>query len=833
MRLRLHLILYILSALPLTVSTAYGQDNTSRQIYNQAEVEYDIGQLDQAITTLRNGMSSFEGTIRQSAYRLMALCWLALDEPGKAREWTRKLLNDDPYYTSSAQDPQRFAEMITEMRSGLTAKITTASSQAESLNEVPVPTTLITEEMIHNSGARNLQEVLAAYVPGMNIVDCNDDINIAMRGIYSNGQEKILIMLNGHRLNSYCTNIASPDFSISLEKIKQIEVLRGPASSIYGGVALTGVVNLITKQGADVDGVMIKGGIGNYGQLRGDMIFGKRYFDLDLLVWGSIYKASGEERELSQEEMEQDIYDMPENTITIGRIGNKPSYDFGIQLKWKNMQFLYDTQFSQIIAPYAMTTLSRSYAHDKYKTFNGHSPSFATQSHHANLSYSRQFGELYLKGTLIYDNSDLTHYQVLSDSPMPELGSALGFSEDNPINIFNNPGLYRYINGQEQEYGAQLKGDFSYINSNQHKGSVAFGAEFSHFELDDVRYILGYNFNEALAENDLIADRGKGHENSYNTFVQLKHQWRSLIFNAGLRYDHKKRTDNYTVNELSPRVALILLQPKWNLKMSFSKSFVDAPYLYRKTNELLPILTGENTVTDDSDATLLPESVNSFQLTFAGIEWVKGLSFEVNGFYNHANNMITTHVIRHVNEGENKTAGVELMAVYRNRKLTANLNLTWTRTFEANMYIKDIDANNNTPSFMSHAVVSWRATPRLKLFSHIELEGKQTSYNLDVVQLIHYEQLFKMYTDAYMDNRFEEAVEWKEMAEERLNYLIFQKEIDAHMILNIGAEYNLGKVTLGLNVRNLFNTNYNRSGMNTKLIPQRGRWYMINVAYKI
>lgn len=163
----------------------------------------------------------------------------------------------------------------------------------------------------------------------------------------------------------------------------------------------------------------------------------------------------------------------------------------------------------------------------------------------------------------------------------------------------------------------------------------------------------------------------------------------------------------------------------------------------------------------------------------------------------------------------------------------SNLNLTWTRTFEANMYIKDIDANNNTPSFMSHAVVSWRATPRLKLFSHIELEGKQTSYNLDVVQLIHYEQLFKMYTEAYMDNRFEEAVGWKEMADERLNYLIFQKEIDAHMILNIGAEYNLGKVTLGLNVRNLFNTNYNRSGMNTKLIPQRGRWYMINVAYKI
>ena len=66
-------------------------------------------------------------------------------------------------------------------------------------------------------------------MPGLNIIDCNDDINIAMRGIYSSTQEKILIMLNGHRLNSYATNTAAPDFSISLENVKQIEVLRGPA----------------------------------------------------------------------------------------------------------------------------------------------------------------------------------------------------------------------------------------------------------------------------------------------------------------------------------------------------------------------------------------------------------------------------------------------------------------------------------------------------------------------------------------------------------------------------------------------------------------------------
>ena len=242
----------------------FAQDAELRQIYNEAENAYQIGRIEQAKTLLENHISQFKGTLRQSAYRLLVLCDFGMDDVAEAEKIAELLLSENPYYTPSPQDPQRFADLVANIKAGRTATITTASSQAENLNEVPVPTTLITEEMIRNSGASNLQEVLAAYVPGMTIVDCNDDINIAMRGIYSNGQEKILIMLNGHRLNSYCTNIAAPDFSISLDKLKQIEVLRGPASSLYGGVSLTAVVNLITKQGADVDGVNMKAGAGNY-----------------------------------------------------------------------------------------------------------------------------------------------------------------------------------------------------------------------------------------------------------------------------------------------------------------------------------------------------------------------------------------------------------------------------------------------------------------------------------------------------------------------------------------------------------------------------------------
>lgn len=823
-------ILIILLVFCASSHNSIAQESFLRQVYTQAENDYNLGRIEQASTALLDNMKEFHGNLRQSSIRLLVLCWIGLDETEKAEEWTAKLLAEDPYYTASPQDPQRFIALVENTKRGLTAKITTASSHAETLAEVPVPTTLITEDMIRNCGGQNLQEVLAAYVPGMNIVDCNDDINIALRGIYSNGQEKILIMLNGHRMNSYCTNIASPDFSISLAKIKQIEVLRGPASSLYGGVALTGVVNIITQQGADIDGIEAKVGIGNYGQMRGDLVFGKRYFDLDLLVWGSIYKNNGEKKDVSEESFNEDTSNMQQDHFTIGRIGNKPSHDIGIQLKWKDLQFFYDAQFSQIIAPFTISTLAKTYDWDRYKTFNGHSPSYSTESHHVDLSYSRQFEKLYLKGNIAYDNSDLSHYQVISDNSFEELGQLMGLDANDPNNIFIYPGLFRNISGQEQNYSFQLKGDYSYISSAHHNGNLSFGTEFSHFQLEDVRYALGYNFVMIAPENPLIPESGKGHENSYNAFLQLKHQWHSIILNAGLRFDHKKRADGRTLNEFSPRIAFILLQPKWNIKFSYSRSFVDAPYLYRKTNELLPLLSSERA--GDDFSVLNPEFVNSLQLTFAGSEWAKGFNFEINGFYNRAQDLIMTHIIEHLNEAENKTIGIELMTSYRKPKFTADFNLTWTNTIKSNLFTMSIDANNNTPAITSNATLSWKPAPKLKLFSNIAFESKTTSYNINIVQLIRFQQLSSMIANLLEQQMTERAAEMIPLAQEAQEHIILKNDMKARAIFNIGAEYQLGKVTLGLNVRNLFNTKYERSGMNTKLIPQKGRWYMFDIAYK-
>ena len=820
-----------------------------RQICSQAESDLKIGRTEEARDTLLHYLNAFKGTLKRDALRIIALSCLSDYDEQKAGEYVKMMLEVDPYYSVTTNDSPIFVDFVNELKAGKTTMVTTASSMEESLDEVPVPTTLITEEMIRNCGGRNLQEVLAAYVPGMNLIDCNDGINIAMRGIYSNMQEKILFLLNGHRLNSYLTNAAQPDFSMSLEKIRQIEVLRGPASSIYGGVALTAVVNIITKQGADVDGIFVKAKGGNHGQVRGDILFGRRYFDLDVLAWLSAYHSKGEQRTVSEEHQSNVVWGEtvhPVNTISIGRIG-RPNYDVGVQLSLKGWQLLYNVRYSQVVAPYTFASTAYAYDYDRYITYDGIGPSLASLTHHANLSYSHEWGPLNLKLSAFYDNEDMTQYQVLSETPNPELAELMEFNSfgSELFDAFANyNGLSRCITGQGQNLGLQLKGDYNYALGSDHKGSLVFGAKYSHFFMEDVRYQMGYDYVNEIYEGVSLREQAIGRENSANASLQLKHQWRSLILNAGLRYDHKHRFNDSEANEWSPRIALILLKPKWNLKFSYSKSFVDAPYFYRVGNLMQCLLHGSMPI---FATPLSPERMHSWQLSFAGNNWVKGLRFEVNGFYNRANDLITTKSINYINAGKNHTAGVEFTANYQLPRFSANLNLTWAHTSKSNImpymdveleeeFDNDlnhgiIDANNNTPALTSNMVLTWQATPQLKLHAHTLFESKQSTYFYDINKNCYILKLLFEGMDLEEDDPELEILGDK--ISELSSQLYAKKDMPARAIVNVGADYQIGKLTLGLNIHNLFDTRYDRSGMNTNLVPQQGRWWTVSVGYKI
>ena len=734
------------------MSQLHAQVDTDQQlsIFNDAENAYSIGRLEYVDDLLTKNINLFKGTSKQGAYRLLALANLGLDNDANAESYVSLLLQENPYYTTTSEDPQRFIDLVEKMKSGMGATITTASSQAENLNESPVPVTLITEEMIINSGARNIKEALLAFVPGMTDVDCNEDLNISMRSMYSSSQEKILFLLDGHRLNSYTTNTASPDFSMSLEKVKQIEVLRGPASSLYGGVALSAVVNIITKNGADVDGVKVKGSLGNYGQISGDFLFGKRYFDLDVLVWANIYKAKGQQRFIP---LQDTGLMLKEGDITLGGIGNLPTYDLGLSLKWKGLSLLYNTHFSQFIPPLSYRYTASPYEYGNYTTF----------------------------------------YNVVTDEKAEHLSEFIGLPNipgvnvDSILSLYN--GIYHYLDGQDRTVGIQFKGDLSYKLGENHRGLITAGTEYDYYELLDVRYVLGHSYNQVLADMSQYLRGNLGKEHSIDAFAQLKHIWGNLILSAGLRYDYKKQYNNKIIHEFSPRVALIFLQPKWNVKLSYSRSFVDAPYLYRKTNDLLRASTD-----------LLPEKLKSWQLTFQLVNPVPGLMVELNGFFNHSDDLIYANGFLHVNSTPYSTYGLELSSSYKSKRFSANFSMEVMRSDDAE-YSTTLHPHRilYMPNFITNTVLAWEMVKNLKLHTHITTYSGQSGF------IAHWNQLNAMR----------------------------EFDVAGRVLVDAGANYKIGRLELGVNIHNLFNLKYYQGGMNSNgALLQQGRWIKADVAFK-
>jgi outer membrane cobalamin receptor len=143
----------------------------------------------------------------------------------------------------------------------LNKQITVGSKKQLTPRETPGIISVITREEIVKSGARDLIDVLQ-LVPGISFgYDLDGVIGLAMRGIW--GLEgKILIMIDGIELNEGMYSTVNFGNHFSPEQIQQIEIIRGPGSSLYGGYAELGVINIITRNADEISGVNISKSFG-------------------------------------------------------------------------------------------------------------------------------------------------------------------------------------------------------------------------------------------------------------------------------------------------------------------------------------------------------------------------------------------------------------------------------------------------------------------------------------------------------------------------------------------------------------------------------------------
>lgn len=151
-----------------------------------------------------------------------------------------------------------------ELEKLINTLIGAASKKPLTSRESPAIVSLITEDEIKKSGARDLMDVLN-LIPGFDFgVDVEGVVGIATRGLWSH-EGKILLLIDGQEMNEMLFATMQFGNHFSVDQIKKIEIIRGPGSAIYGGFAEYGVINIITKNGEDIKGGAIHA---SYGQMQ-------------------------------------------------------------------------------------------------------------------------------------------------------------------------------------------------------------------------------------------------------------------------------------------------------------------------------------------------------------------------------------------------------------------------------------------------------------------------------------------------------------------------------------------------------------------------------------
>jgi iron complex outermembrane receptor protein len=160
--------------------------------------------------------------------------------------------------------------------------VSIAARQEQPISEAPANVYVITDEDIRQSGATDIPTVLRR-IPGIEVMQVTGaDFNVSARGDNQLRANKMLVLLDGRSI--YLDDQGGVFWKvlpISLLEIKRIEVLKGPASVLYGFNAFDGVINIITKSGEQMKGATLQVAGGEFGTFTTSAIYGGKSGKLD------------------------------------------------------------------------------------------------------------------------------------------------------------------------------------------------------------------------------------------------------------------------------------------------------------------------------------------------------------------------------------------------------------------------------------------------------------------------------------------------------------------------------------------------------------------------
>ncbi len=154
-------------------------------------------------------------------------------------------------------------------------QVTTVAKEPEAVWKTPAAIYVITQDDIRRSGATNIPEALR-LAPGVEVARItNDEYAIGIRGFNSRLSRYVLVLIDGRTVYTPLTAGTYWETQDTfIQDVDRIEVIRGPGGTIWGPNAVNGVINIITKNAKDTQGVLGSAAGGNGEQVFGGVRYG-------------------------------------------------------------------------------------------------------------------------------------------------------------------------------------------------------------------------------------------------------------------------------------------------------------------------------------------------------------------------------------------------------------------------------------------------------------------------------------------------------------------------------------------------------------------------------
>jgi outer membrane receptor protein involved in Fe transport len=267
---------------------------------NDARKSYELGKFSDVFRSLapciRHGFNEKQ---KVEAHRLLAMSYLAIDSTALAEQETNRLLQINPTYEANLFDPPTFIRMVSSMKiAGGSQIVTSVSKKAENIYETPATIMIVTREEIENRGYNDLIELLKD-IPGFDLTMFYgpEYTNVYQRGFRQNNTEKTLLLIDGIEENDLWTNWAYIDRQYPLSNVERVEIIYGPASTMYGPNAFSGVINVIMKNSVDAIkpgrslGISAKVNYGTYNTATVDLSISGKKRNVSFTVTGRLFHS--------------------------------------------------------------------------------------------------------------------------------------------------------------------------------------------------------------------------------------------------------------------------------------------------------------------------------------------------------------------------------------------------------------------------------------------------------------------------------------------------------------------------------------------------------------